>query len=77
MRWGSWGLYIGGEGMAELFGYYGSAFAAADSYMRSIGWNGWDRRKRIHAMPTLPLWSKKLVKRFYEHRSRLRRNQAQ
>jgi hypothetical protein len=25
----SWGLYIGGEGIVELLGYYGSAFAAA------------------------------------------------
>jgi hypothetical protein len=37
MRWGRWGLYIGGGGIVELLGYYGSAFAAADSYMRSTG----------------------------------------
>jgi hypothetical protein len=59
----SWGLYIGGEGIIELLGYYGSAFAAADSvYMQSTGWNGWDRLKRIDAPPTLLLWSKKPVK---------------
>ena len=62
MRWGRRGLYLGGEGIVELLGYYGSAFAAADSYMRSTGWNGWDRRKLIHAVLTLLLWSKKLVK---------------
>jgi hypothetical protein len=59
----SWGLYIGGEGIIELLGYYGSPFAAADSvYMQSTGWDGWDRRKRIDAPPTLLLWSKNLVK---------------
>ncbi|MGA7925794.1 MAG: hypothetical protein WCA20_07335 [Candidatus Sulfotelmatobacter sp.] len=59
----SWGLYIEGEGTVELLGYYGSAFAAADSVCtQSTGWNGWDRLKRIDAPPTLLLWSKKLVK---------------
>src|SRR5580704_16039692 len=39
-----WGLYIGGEGILELLGYYGSAFTAADGvYTRSIGWDGWDQ----------------------------------
>jgi hypothetical protein len=34
----SWGLYIGGEGIVELLGYYDSAFAAADSvYMQTLG----------------------------------------
>ena len=59
----SWGLYIGGEGIIELLGYYGSAFAAADSvYMQTTGWDGWDRSKRIDAPPTLLLWSRKPVK---------------
>jgi len=59
----SWGLYIGGEGIVELLGYYDSAFAAADSvYMRTTGWDGWDGRKRIDAPPTLLLWSKKPAK---------------
>jgi hypothetical protein len=59
----SWGLYIGGEGIVELLGYYGSPFAAADSvYTQSTGWNGWDQRKRIDAPPTLLLWSKRPVK---------------
>lgn len=59
----SWGLYIGGEGIVELLGYYDSAFAAADSaYMQTTGWDGWDRRKRVDVPPTLLLWSKKLVK---------------
>jgi hypothetical protein len=59
----SWGLYIGGEGILELLGYYGSAFAAADSvYTQSTGWDGWDQRKRIDAPETLLLWSRKLVK---------------
>lgn len=59
----SWGLYIGGEGIVELLGYYDSAFAAADSvYTQTTGWDGWDRSKRIGAPPTLLLWSKKLVK---------------
>jgi hypothetical protein len=59
----SWGLYIGGEGIIELLGYYGSAFDAADSvYMQSTGWDGWDRRKRIDAPPALLLWSKNPVK---------------
>ena len=59
----SWGLYIGGEGIIELLGYYGSAFAAADSvYMQSTGWDGWDQRKRIDAPETLLLWSRKVVK---------------
>ena len=59
----SWGLYIGGEGILELLGYYGSAFAAADSvYMQSTGWDSWDRRKRIDAPPALLLWSRTLVK---------------
>jgi hypothetical protein len=57
------GSNVGGEGIIELLGYYGSAFDAADSvYMQSTGWDGWDRRKRIDAPPTLLLWSKKLVK---------------
>ena len=52
----SWGLYIGGEGIVELLGYYGSAFAAADSvYTQTAGWGGWDRRKRIDAPSTLLL----------------------
>jgi hypothetical protein len=51
----SWGLYIGGDGIVELLGYYGSAFAAADSvYTRTTGW---DRRKLIDAPLTLLLWS--------------------
>jgi len=59
----SWGLYIGGEGIVELLGYYGSAFAAADSvYMQTTGWDGWDRSKRIDAPPILLLWSRKPVK---------------
>ena len=59
----SWGLYIGGEGIIELLGYYGSAFSAADSvYTQSTGWDGWDQRKRIDAPETLLLWSRKLVK---------------
>jgi len=59
----SWGLYIGGEGIIELLGYYDSAFAAADSvYTQSTGWNCWDQRKRIVAPSTLLLWSKKPVK---------------
>lgn len=59
----SWGLYIGGEGIIERLGYYGSAFAAADSvYMQTTGWDGWDKRKQTDAPPTLLLWSKKLVK---------------
>ena len=32
----SWGLYIGGEGIVELLGFYGSAFAAADSIYTQI-----------------------------------------
>ncbi len=52
-----------GEGTVELLGYYGSAFAAADSVCtQSTGWNGWDRLKRIDAPPTLLLWSKELVR---------------
>jgi hypothetical protein len=59
----SWGLYIGGEGIVELLGYYDSAFAAADSvYMQSTGWDGWDQRKWIDAPETLLLWSRKPVK---------------
>ena len=59
----SWGLYIGGEGIVELLGFYCSAFAAAESvYMQTTGWDGWDRRKRIDAPSTLLLWSKKIVK---------------
>jgi hypothetical protein len=55
----SWGL--GGEGITELLGCYGSAFAAADSvHTQSTGWEGWDQRKRIDAPPTLLLWSKKV-----------------
>ena len=58
-----WGLYIGGEGIVELLGFYGSAFAAADSvYTQSTGWNGWDQRKRIDAPENLLLWSRKVVK---------------
>lgn len=59
----SWGLYIGGEGIVELLGYYDSAFAAADSVcMQTTGWDGWDKRNRIDAPPTLLLWSKRLMK---------------
>jgi hypothetical protein len=59
----SWGLYIGGEGIIELLGYYGSAFDAADSvYMQGTGWDGWDQRKPIDAPPTLLLWSRNPVK---------------
>jgi hypothetical protein len=37
--------------------------AAADSvYMQATGWDGWDKRKRTDAPPTLLLWSKRLVK---------------
>jgi hypothetical protein len=59
----SWGLYIGGEGIVELLGYYGSAFAAADSvYTQCTGWDSWDQCKRSDAPETLLLWSRKLVK---------------
>jgi hypothetical protein len=59
----SWSLSIGDEGIIEVIGYWDSAFEAADSvFMKTTGWDSWDRRLKQEAPAFLDGWTKRLVR---------------